>query len=357
MLKNKYWIVKKSKKNCLHLLDTYALNEYTNRDRDKIPDITSAYVILREKLEIMRDMFYGFDYSKFFDGSNKERLNILSDGINYVLSKTEDDKKEFVKEATALLQAETLSRSLLDERTKLEVEYFKSVKVGVYKITGTGKLTTTEVNQRILNILEQAIQEDGIVDLFKASERNNPEISILSDEYISGIKNMKNKNIATELLKKLLEGNIKIFQRTNLVKSELFSQKIENIMKKYNNRLITSAEVIEELLNLSQEIIEARNEGQEKGLSEDEYAFYDALVKDPSVLKDMEDEILIQLAHELTETVRKNRTVDWDKKESAKAFMRKEVKRLLRKYHYPPTKADEAVQTVIKQAELMSENI
>ncbi|MDD3053750.1 MAG: type I restriction endonuclease subunit R [Endomicrobiaceae bacterium] len=334
-----------------------ALNEYTNRDRDKIPDITSAYVILREKLEIMRDMFYGFDYSKFFDGSNKERLNILSDGINYVLSKTEDDKKEFVKEATALLQAETLSRSLLDERTKLEVEYFKSVKVGVYKITGTGKLTTTEVNQRILNILEQAIQEDGIVDLFKASERNNPEISILSDEYISGIKNMKNKNIATELLKKLLEGNIKIFQRTNLVKSELFSQKIENIMKKYNNRLITSAEVIEELLNLSQEIIEARNEGQEKGLSEDEYAFYDALVKDPSVLKDMEDEILIQLAHELTETVRKNRTVDWDKKESAKAFMRKEVKRLLRKYHYPPTKADEAVQTVIKQAELMSENI
>ncbi len=128
------------------------------------------------------------------------------------------------------------------------------------------------------------------------------------------------------------------------------------IMKKYNNRLITSAEVIEELLNLSKEVVEARNEGKEKGLTDDEYAFYDALVKDPNVLKEMQDEVLIQLAHELTETVRKNRTVDWDKKESARAFMRREIKRLLRKYHYPPMKADEAVQTVVRQAELMGEN-
>ena len=129
------------------------------------------------------------------------------------------------------------------------------------------------------------------------------------------------------------------------------------IMKKYNNRLITSAEVIEELLNLSKEVVDAKNEGKEKGLTDDEYAFYDALVKDPNVLKEMQDEVLIQLAHELTETVRKNRTVDWDKKESARAFMRREIKRLLRKYHYPPTKADEAVQTVVLQAELMGENI
>ena len=140
------------------------------------------------------------------------------------------------------------------------------------------------------------------------------------------------------------------------VKSELFSQKMAEIMKKYNNRLITSAEVIEELLNLSKELVEAKNEGKEKGLTDDEYAFYDALVKDPNVLKEMKDEVLIQLAHELTETVRKNRTVDWDKKESARAFMRREIKRLLRKYHYPPTKADEAVQTVVMQAELMGEN-
>lgn len=334
-----------------------ALNEYTNRDRDKVPDITAAYAILREKLEIMRDIFYGFDYSDFFGYSNQARLKILTSGINYILSQTEEDKKEFVRQATALSQAETLSRSLLDERTKTEVEYFKGVKVGVCKITGTGKLTTTEVNQRILNVLEQAIQEDGIIDVFKAAEKNSPEISIFSEEYMAGLKNMKNKNIAAELLKKLLEGNIKLFRRTNLVKAELFSKKMEAIMNKYNNRLITSAEVIEELLKLSQEVVESRNEGKEKGLTEDEYAFYDALVKDPKVLKEMQDDILIKLAHELTETVRKNRTVDWEKKESARAFMRREIKRLLRKYHYPPEKADNAVQIVVKQAELMSSNM
>lgn len=333
-----------------------ALNEYTNRDRDKVPDITAAYVIVKEKLEIMRDFFYGFNYEPFFSSSNQLRLKTLADGINYVLEKDEEERKDFITEATALSQAETLARTILDDQTKLEIEFFKGVKVGINKITGTGHLTTTEVNQRILGVLEQAIQEDGIIDIFKAAEKSNPEISILSEEYLEGIKKSKNKNIAAELLKRLIDGNIKIFKRTNLVKSELFSQKMAEIMKKYNNRLITSAEVIEELLNLSKELVEAKNEGKEKGLTDDEYAFYDALVKDPNVLKEMKDEVLIQLAHELTETVRKNRTVDWDKKESARAFMRREIKRLLRKYHYPPTKADEAVQTVVMQAELMGEN-
>ena len=333
-----------------------ALNEYTNRDRDKVPDITAAYVIVKEKLEIMRDFFYGFNYEPFFSRSNQLRLKTLADGINYVLEKDEEERKDFIAEATALSQAETLARTILDDQTKLEIEFFKGVKVGINKITGTGHLTTTEVNQRILGILEQAIQEDGIIDIFKAAEKSNPEISILSEEYLEGIKKSKNKNIAAALLKRLIDGNIKIFKRTNLVKSELFSQKMAEIMKKYNNRLITSAEVIEELLNLSKELVEAKNEGKEKGLTDDEYAFYDALVKDPNVLKEMKDEVLIQLAHELTETVRKNRTVDWDKKESARAFMRREIKRLLRKYHYPPTKADEAVQTVVMQAELMGEN-
>lgn len=333
-----------------------ALNEYTNRDRDKVPDITAAYVIVKEKLEIMRDFFYGFNYEPFFSSSNQLRLKTLADGINYVLEKDEEERKDFITEATVLSQAETLARTILDDQTKLEIEFFKGVKVGINKITGTGHLTTTEVNQKILGVLEQAIQEDGIIDIFKAAEKSNPEISILSEEYLEGIKKSKNKNIAAALLKRLIDGNIKVFKRTNLVKSELFSQKMAEIMKKYNNRLITSAEVIEELLNLSKELVEAKNEGKEKGLTDDEYAFYDALVKDPNVLKEMKDEVLIQLAHELTETVRKNRTVDWDKKESARAFMRREIKRLLRKYHYPPTKADEAVQTVVMQAELMGEN-
>ncbi len=334
-----------------------ALNQYTNRDKDKIPDITKAYEVLMEKLEIMRDMFYGFDYSYFINGTNQERLKCLADGINYVLGFEEEEKKDFLTEATALSQADTLARTLLDEKTKIEVEYFKGVKVGINKISGNGKLTTTEVNGRISNIIEQAIQQEGIIDLFEKANMSNPEIAILSEEYMTNIKNMKHKNIAANILKRLLSGNIKMFQRTNVVKAELFSEKLQRLMKMYNNRLIDSAEVIEQLMILSEEILEVAKEGEGKGLNEDEYAFYTALVKNPIVLKEMKDEVLIQLAHELTETVRNSRTVDWDKKESARAYMRKVVKRLLRKYEYPPKEADEAVATVIKQAELMSANL
>lgn len=334
-----------------------ALNQYTNRDKDKIPDLTKAYEILMEKLEIMRDMFYGFDYSYFTNGTNQERLKCLADGINYVLGFDEEERKDFIVEASALSQADTLARTLLDEKTKMEVEYFKGVKVGINKIAGNGKLTTTEVNAKISNIIEQAIQQEGIIDLFEKANMSNPEIAILSEEYMTNIRNMKHKNIAANILKRLLSGNIKMFQRTNVVKAELFSEKLQRLMKMYNNRLIDSAEVIEQLMILSKEMVEVAQEGEGKGLNEDEYAFYTALVKNPIVLKEMKDEVLIQLAHELTETVRKSRTVDWDKKESARAYMRKVVKRLLRKYEYPPKEADEAVATVIKQAELMSANL
>jgi len=333
-----------------------ALNQYTNRDKDKVPDISKAYEVVIEKLEIMRDMFYGFDYSAFLNGSSQERLKTLSGGINFILGLKEDERKDFLTEATALSQADTLARTLLDEKTKIEVEYFKGVKVGVNKISGAGKLTTSEVNAHISVIIEQAIQQEGIVDLFEKARMSNPEIAILSDEYMNNIRNMKQKNIAASLLKRLLEGNIRMFKRTNIVKSELFSEKLEKMMRAYNNRLIDSAEVIEQLLLLSKEIVEASQEGVSKGLSEDEYAFYTALVKNQIVLKEMNDEVLIQLASELTETVRNSKTVDWFIKESARAFMRKEVKRLLRKYNYPPKEAADAVVTVIRQAELMSAN-
>ena len=160
-----------------------ALNQYTNRDKDKIPDLTKAYEILMEKLEIMRDMFYGFDYSYFTNGTNQERLKCLADGINYVLGFDEEERKDFIVEASALSQADTLARTLLDEKTKMEVEYFKGVKVGINKIAGNGKLTTTEVNAKISNIIEQAIQQEGIIDLFEKANMSNPEIAILSEEY------------------------------------------------------------------------------------------------------------------------------------------------------------------------------
>ncbi len=334
-----------------------ALSQYTKRDQDKIPDLGQAYSIALGKLEIMRDFFYGFDYSKFFGDSDAARLAVIADGVNFALEFEEDEKKEYIKEATALSQAETLCRSLLDSPTKQEIEFFKSIKAGLCKCGGRVGITSNEINARIMTMLEQAIEQDGVYNIFAQAGKKNPEISILSDEYMDKIRKMKHKNIAAEMLRKLLEDNIHVFARTGVVKSQLFSEKMQKLLKMYNNRLITSAEVIEELLNLSKEMTEAYKAGDEKGLSVEELAFYDALAADPEVLKKMQDKVLVEMAQELTELIRRSRTVDWDKKESARAYMRTQVKHLLRKYKYPPEKAKGAIDIVIKQAELMSSNI
>ena len=334
-----------------------ALNQYTKRDQDKIPDLGIAYSIAMAKLEIMRDFFYTFDYKAFFNDSDTARLKTIADGVNFALGFDEEETKDFVREATALSQAETLCRSLLDDKTKKEIEFFKCIKAGICKMGGKGKVTSNEINARIVKMLEQAIEQDGIYNIFEQVGKKNPEISLLSDEYMAQIRKMKHKNIAAELLRSLLEDNIRVFARTGVVKSQLFSEKMKNVLLRYNNRMITSAEVIEELLNLSKEITDAYHAGEDKGLTQEEVAFYDALVADPAVLRNMEDTVLIELAHELTDLIRKSRTVDWDKKESARAYMRTQVKHLLRKYKYPPEQAKGAIDIVIKQAELMSANI
>lgn len=334
-----------------------ALNQYTERDQDKVPNLGMAYSIAMAKLETMRDFFYTFDYSSFFGESDVNRLKCIADGVNYALTFEEEEAKEFIREATALSQAETLCRSMLDEQIKKEIEYFKCVKAGLCKVGGRGKMTSNEINARILKMLEQAIEQDGMYNIFEQAGKKNPEISLLSDEYMAQIRKMKHKNIAAEMLRKLLDDNIKVFARTGVVKSQLFSEKMQTVLKRYNNRMITSVEVIEELLNLSKEMTEAYHAGEEKGLSIEELAFYDALVADPEVLRNMEDTVLVELAHELTDLIRRSRTVDWDKKASARAYMRTQVKHLLRKYKYPPEQARTAIDVVIKQAELMSSNI
>ncbi len=334
-----------------------ALNEYTKRDQDKVPDLGVAYDIALAKLEVMRDFFYGHDYKEFFGDSDTERLKAIADGVDYALGFEEEERKEFIKEATALSQAETLCRSLLDFATKQEIEYFKCVKAGLCKYGGNGKITANEINAKIMKMLSQAIEQDGVFNIFAEAGKKNPEISILSDEYMARVRRMKHKNIAAEMLRDLLEDNIKIFARTGVVKAQLFSEKLQSVLKRYNNRLVTSAEVIEELLNLSKEMTEAYAAGDEKGLTPEELAFYDALAADPEVLRKMEDKVLIEMAHELTDLIRRSRTVDWDKKASARAYMRTQVKHLLRKYKYPPEQAKGAIDVVIKQAELMSANI
>ena len=334
-----------------------ALSQYTKRDQDKVPDLALAYAIALGKLENMRDFFYGFDYSKFFGDSDKDRLDVIMKGVEFALAFEEDEKKSFVREATALSQAETLCRSMLDLQTRQEIEFFKSVKAGVCKITRTGGMTQNEMNAHIMKMLEQAIEQDGVYNIFAKAGQKNPEISILSDEYMAKIRSMKHKNIAAEMLRNLLEDNIRVFARTGVVKAQLFSEKMQNLLKMYNNRMITNVEVIEELLNLSVEMTEAYYAGEDKGLTIEELAFYDSLVADPDVLRNMEDATLVALAQELTDLIRRSRTVDWDKKESARAYMRTQVKHLLRKYKYPPEQVKGAVDIVIKQAELMSSNI
>lgn len=334
-----------------------ALNQYTKRDQDKVPDLGVAYSIAMAKLEIMRDMFYGFQYQDFFGDSDLKRLKVIADGVDFALGFEEEESKEYMKEATALSQAETLCRSLMDEKDKKEIEFFKCVKAGLCKIGGKGKTTANEINARVMRMLEQAIEQDGVVNIFEKTGQKNPEISLLSEEYMNQVRRMKHKNIAAELLRGLLENNIRIFARTGVVKAKLFSEKMQEVLKRYNNRMISSAEVIEELLNLSKEMTEAHAAGQEKGLSVEELAFYDALVADPEVLRNMEDAVLVEMAHELTTLIQKSRTVDWDKKQSARAYMRTQIKHLLRKYKYPPEQANSAIEVVIKQAELMSANI
>lgn len=334
-----------------------ALNQYTKRDQDKVPDLGIAYSICMAKLETMRDFFYGHDYGLFMVGNDIERLNAVADGVNFALGFDEEEKNEFVREATALSQAETLCRSLLDFNTKKEIEFFKCIKAGICKVGGKGHITANEINARIIRMIEDAIEQDGVFNIFAKAGKKNPEISLLSDEYMARIRKMKHKNIAAEMLRKLLEDNIRIFARTGVVKAQLFSDRLKTVLKGYNNRLVTSAEVIEELLNLSKEMTEAFAAGEDKGLSQEELAFYDALVADPEVLRKMEDDTLVEMAHELTDLIRKSRTVDWDKKESARAYMRTQVKHLLRKYKYPPEQVKGAVDIVIKQAELMSANM
>lgn len=334
-----------------------ALSQYTRRDQDKVPDLQAAHAICMGKLEVMRDFFFGFSYKDFFGDSDTKRLKVIADGVEFALGFEEDEKKMFITEATALSQAETLCRSLLDEQEKKEIEFFKCVKAGLCKVAGKGKVTANEVNARILKMLEQAIEQDGVVNIFEQAGQKNPEISLLSEEYMEQVRRMKHKNIAAEMLRKLLEDNIRVFARTGVVKSQLFSEKMQGVLKRYNNRMITSAEVIEELLKLSKEMTDAYKAGEEKGLTVEELAFYDALVADPEVLRNMEEPVLIEMAHELTELIRRSRTVDWDKKQSARAYMRTQVKHLLRKYKYPPEQAKSAIDTVIKQAELMSANM
>ena len=335
-----------------------AMNDYTIRDRKNYGnmDISQmSYPKFKEKLEVCRDLLHGFDYSKFVTGSDLDRAKTISGAVNFLIAPTMQNRKDlFQKEALLLHQALSLCSSIAQDNERIEAALFESVRVLIGRLANTGvgkKISLPEMNARINELLKQSIRSEGVINLFSDVKE---EFSLFDTKFLEEISKMKEKNLAVEILKKLLAEQISVYRRTNVVKSEKFSEMMQAAINKYINGLITNAEVIEELLKIAKEIAETTTV---QGLTDEEVAFYDALTK-PQAVKDFyENDQLIAMTKELTDTLRKNKTIDWQKKESARALMRKSIKRLLKKYNYPPEKQEDALQTVMTQCELWTDNI
>lgn len=336
-----------------------AMNDYTARDRKAYgnPDISQiAYPKFIEKLEVCQDLFHGYDFSKFTTGSDLDRAKTISGAVNFIIAPSMQDRKEsFQKEALLLHQALSLCSSIVDEKDRILAAFFESVRVLLNRLLNTGidkKISLPEMNARINELLKQSIKSDGVINLFSDIKE---EFSLFDPKFLDEIAKMKEKNLAVEILKKLLAEQISCYRRTNFVKSEKFSELIQAAMNKYINGLITNAEVIEELLKIAKQIKEG---SQPIGdLNDEEIAFYDALTK-PQAVKDFyKNEELINMTKELTDSLRRNKTIDWQKKESARANMRRIIKRLLKKYNYPPEETQDALQTVMTQCELWTDKL
>lgn len=337
-----------------------AMNDYTTRDKKNYGDTdvaTVAYPKFLEKLSVCRDLFHGYDYSKFTNGTDLERSKAISGAVNFIVDVSrEREHEDFLKEALLLRQALSLCSSLAPEELRIEAAFFESVRVLVMRLMNKGegkKISLPEMNARVNALLEQSIKSSGVINLFSDVDG---EFSLFDPKFLEEIGKMKEKNLAVELLKKLISEQVIIYKRTNVVKSAKFSEIIQQAMNRYLNGMLTNEQVIEELLNLAKQIQTAQQEGQKLGLTADELAFYDALTK-PQAIKDFyENEELIAITKELADALRKNKTIDWQKRDSARAKMRMLIKKLLKKHKYPPEGMDDAVQTVMLQCELWTDN-
>ena len=338
-----------------------AMNDYTARDKKNYGDTDVAKVAFpkfQEKLSVCRDKFHGFDYSKFKTGIDLERSKTISGAVNFIMGREKvDDKDSFVKEALMLHQALSLCSSMVDEDDRIEAAFFDAVRVLVLRLTNTGvgkKISLPEMNAKINELLKQSIKSEGVINLFSDIKE---EFSLFDPKFLQEVANMKEKNLAVELLKKLIAEQVSIYRRTNIVKSEKFSEIMQRSLNAYLNGMLTNEEVIEEMLKLAKQIAAAQKEGDQLGLTADELAFYDALTK-PQAIKDFyENDELIAITKELADTLRRNKTIDWQKRESARAKMRMLIKKLLKKHKYPPEGMEDAVQTVMTQCELWTDNV
>ena len=329
-----------------------AMRDYTKRDREQFgnPNIKeTALLKFQEKLEVCRALMHGYNYSAFRDCSETERAMIIKGGVNFLLAPAKDeDLKNFLKEAGLLKNAVSLCRSLLKEEERYESAFFETVRTLLNRMSGKGPISKKKINERISELLSQSVKSNGIINLFSDIKA---EFSLFDAAFLEEISKMKEKNIAVELLKKLLAERIHVYQHSNLVQSQKFSEMLNMTLSNYLKGMLTNEEVIEELLKMAKEIAAAENQANELGLSKEEKAFYDALTRPRAVQDFYDNDQLVEMTKELTEALRKNRTIDWQKKESARAGMRRLIKRLLKKYKYPPEEEQNALDIVLKQCE------
>ncbi len=337
-----------------------ALMDYTERDRGQtgIP-IEEAVAILQEKYEIVAAMFHGFDYSLFHTGTPKERLGILREATNWILRpefQTEKGTQRYIQAVTELSKAFALC-STEDEAIALreDIGFFQAIKAILSKHTVEGTRSKADLDLAVRQIVSSAVSSDEVIDIFATAGLEKPEISILSDKFLEEVRGIPQKNLALEVLRKLLNDEIRARAKRNVVQSRQFSEMLENTIRRYQNRSIESAQVIQELINLAQEVREAAKRGETLGLTEDELAFYDALEVNDSAVQILGDEVLKAIARDLVEAIRRNVTIDWTERETVRAKMRSIIKRLLRKHGYPPDKQQKATETVLTQAETLCE--
>jgi len=330
-----------------------ALKEYTasnGRGRPTV-DAHEAYAVLEEKLDVLRGMLHGFDYSSFLTGGHK----LLAQTADFVLG-IKDGKKRFADVALQMSKAFTLCCTLDEAKAvREEVAFFAAIKVLLTKRDIVEKKRTDEQRElAVQQVVAKYVVASGVVDIFEAVGLEKPNIGLLDDDFLDQVKALPERNLAVELLERLLEGEIKSRFATNVVQQKKFSELLSNVVTRYQNRSIEAAQVMEELVEMAKKFKAAAERGEKLGLNEDELAFYDALANNEASVLELGDATLAKIAHELATSLRANASVDWSQRDSVRAKLRLLVKRILRKYKYPPDKQEEAVQLVLQQAETVA---
>lgn len=339
-----------------------AMKDYTNRDQRNYGDMdvaATAYPKFLEKLDVCRDLMYGFDYrDDIFSGSRGKLADAIAEGTDWLLApERSEDMEDFLKQCQLMNQALSLCKSLVSEEGQHEAAYLSVLRVQVLRLTGRkgaggSGMTYAEFNKRVTSILEQTVHAEGVIDLF---DEKSVEISLFDESFLAEVAAMKEKNVAVEALKRLVKERVKAYQRTSVVKAKKFSELLQSTLNSYLNGMLSNAEVIEELVKMAKDMMADRDEAAKLGLTDEEMAFYDAITK-PQAVKDFYDnDQLVAISRELTDAMCRNATIDWQKKESARAGMRRAIKRLLRKYKYPPEGVADAMETVMAQCELWAD--